>query len=211
MPSEKKSRVDIRTIGVAAAIVFLIGGGIATWAYLAVQSKVVAIDTSSISAPLVAISPSKPDILRDVYVNVGDTVPPNTVVAQVGTELLKSTAGGLVVTVNNNIGKQVGPQDTVVETVDPTQLRVVGKLDEDKGLSLIKVGDPVRFTVDAFGGKQYTGVVDEIAPTANASGVVFNISDSRQTQQFNVKVRFDTTALAELKNGMSARMWVYVQ
>ena len=43
------------------------------------------------------------------------------------------------------------------------------------------------------------------------SGVVFTISDKRETKQFLIKVRFDAAAYPELKNGMSARMWVYVQ
>ena len=202
---------NTRIIAVAAGVVLLFGGGAATFAYISVQQKIVYIDNASIAAPIVDMSPSAPGILRAVYVEPGDTVAPNTVVAEVGTELLKSTAGGLVVTVNNNIGKLVGPQDPVVATIDPNELRVVGKLDEDKGLSRIALGDPVSFTVDAFGGERFTGLVDEIAPTANATGIVFNISDQRATQQFDIKARFDTTAHPELKNGMSARMWVYVR
>ena len=105
----------------------------------------------------------------------------------------------------------MGPSDAIVTTIDPSALRVVGQLDENKGLTRIKVGDPVSFTVDAFGGQQFTGVVDEIAPTANATSVVFNISNSRETQQFDIKARFDTSAYPELKNGMSARMKIFVQ
>jgi len=71
--------------------------------------------------------------------------------------------------------------------------------------------DPVTFTVDAFGSQQFSGVVDEIAPTSNQSAVVFNISDSRQTQQFDIKVRFDTSEYPDLRNGMSARMTIYLQ
>jgi hypothetical protein len=63
--------------------------------------------------------------------------------------------------------------------------------------------------VDAFGSQQFSGVIDEVAPTSNASGVVFNISSARETQQFDVKARFDATKYPQLKNGMSARMWVY--
>jgi hypothetical protein len=73
------------------------------------------------------------------------------------------------------------------------------------------VGDPVIFTVDAFGSKQFTGVVDEVSPTSNQSGNVFNISSERETQQFDIKVRYDTTAYPMLRNGMSARMWVYTR
>jgi multidrug efflux pump subunit AcrA (membrane-fusion protein) len=87
----------------------------------------------------------------------------------------------------------------------------VGEIDENKGLDLIKVGDPVTFTVDAFGGQKFSAVVDEISPTSNQSGIVFNISNSRETQQFDIKARFDTTTYTQLKNGMSARMWIYLK
>jgi multidrug resistance efflux pump len=133
------------------------------------------------------------------------------VVAEVGTELLKSTAGGLVTIVNNNIGEEVSPTDVIVETVDPTQLQVVGQVEEDKGLIDIAVGDKATFTVDAFGSQQFTGVVSEISPTAQSSDVVFDVSDQREEQDFDVKVQYDTTLYPQLKNGMSARIWVYKQ
>jgi hypothetical protein len=65
--------------------------------------------------------------------------------------------------------------------------------------------------VDAFGSEQFKGVVDEVAPTSEQSDVVFNISDERPTNQFAVYVRFDPTQYPQLKNGMSARIWVYTQ
>jgi hypothetical protein len=53
--------------------------------------------------------------------------------------------------------------------------------------------------------------VDEVAPTSEQSSVVFNISDQRPTNQFAVYVRFDPTQYPQLKNGMSAKIWVYKQ
>lgn len=212
MPAEQtKKKTDRKIYIIAAAIVVILGGGIGGFAYIKAASHVVSIDNATLSAPIVNLSPTTAGVLNQVYVKPGDVLPPNTVVASVGTELIKSTSGGLVVTVNNNIGKSVGPTDTVVATIDPNALRVVGVLDENKGLSSIKVGDPITFTVDAFGSKQFNGVVDEVAPTANQTGIVFNISDSRETQQFDVKARFDAAAYPELKNGMSARMTVFLQ
>jgi len=108
-------------------------------------------------------------------------------VANVGTELIKSTSGGLVISVNNNIGQTVGPADVVVATLDPTQLRVVGQVVEDKGLVDIKVGQQAEFTVDAFGSQKFYGVVDEVSPTSEASDVVFSVSDNREEQNFDVK------------------------
>ena len=65
------------------------------------------------------------------------------------------------------------------------------------------------FKVDAFGSKKYYGVVDEISPTSKESGIAFNISDKRETKEFNISVRFDNAAYNELKNGMSAKIWIY--
>jgi multidrug resistance efflux pump len=202
---------DPRILILAAFIVVVIGGGIAALAYMGVSNRTVYIDRSQISAPLSDLAPATAGVLKAVYVSEGQVIPPNTVVAQVGTQLLKSTGGGLVVTVNNNIGKLVSPTAAVVTTLDPAQLRVIGQVQEDKGLIHIKVGDPVTFTVDAFGGKQFTGVVDSVAPTAQSGDVVFSVSDNRQEQDFDVKVNYDPQLHPEIKNGMSAKMWVYKQ
>jgi len=202
---------DRRILMISALIVIVIGGSIAGLAYWAVSSRAVYIDKAQVEAPVVTLSPTAPGILRVVFVKTGDTIAPNTVVAQVGVELIKSAAGGLVITVNDNIGKQAGREDSIVSTIDPSQLRVVGQVQEDQGLAQIRAGQTAVFTVDAFGGRQFTGVVDEVSPTAKSSDVVFSVSDKRQEQDFDVKVRFDTAAHPELKNGMSAKIWVYKQ
>jgi multidrug resistance efflux pump len=114
---------------------------------------------------------------------------------------------------SDDVGQLVSPSagSYVVQMIDPSDLRVVGHLDENKGLSKIAVGDAAMFTVDAFGSKSYQGIVDEISETSRASDVVFNVSDERPTNEFDVKVRFDPEKYPELKNGMSAKIWVYVK
>lgn len=195
---------------VAAGLVIVVGGAIAGLAYWGVSRNQIYIDKASVQAPTVVLSPTTAGTLNAVYVNVGDSVAANTVVAEVGTELLKSgPTGGVVVAENNNIGAQVAPGTAVVTIIDPTQLRIVGQVDENKGLADIAVGDRAAFTVDAFGGQKFEGVVDEVSPTSHASGVVFNISDQRQTQTFDIKIAFDESAYPGLKNGMSARIWIY--
>jgi multidrug resistance efflux pump len=200
-----------RALILAAAILVIVGGGSLGIAYVAASSKTVYTDQASIQAPTIELSATTGGSLRALNVAAGQTVAPDTVVAQVGVELIKATQGGLVIATHGDIGDAVAPGQPVVEMIDPQSLRVVGRIDENKGLNRIQVGDPVSFTVDAFGGKKYTGTVDEVAPTSDQSGVVFNISDQRQVQQFSIKARFDTTAYPELKNGMSARMYVYVK
>jgi hypothetical protein len=93
--------------------------------------------------------------------------------------------------------------------IDPDQLRVIGHIDEDKGLADIRVGQRVTFTADAFGSKEYDGVVESIAPSARQQDIVFSISDKRQVSQFDITVKFDVEKYPELKNGMSAKMKVY--
>ncbi len=189
-------------------------GGIGAGLYWYVSSKTVYIDLSQISAPLINLSPANSGVLEAVYVNDGDMVAVNTPVALLGDEIVEAKVAGEIVSVDNNVGEYVNVltgQGTVATMIDPTQLRVVGNLDENKGLSDVQIGDSATFTVDAFGSKVYKGVVDEVSPTSNQSDVVFNISDQRPTNQFEVKVRFDPTLYPELKNGMSAKIWVYKQ
>jgi multidrug resistance efflux pump len=205
-----KGRGLVLALGATVVLLLLIGGG----AYWYVSSKTVYIDQSVISAPVTDLSPSSPGVLEQVFVNVGDMVTVGEPIARVGDQIVEAQTKGEIVSVNNNIGAFINPaagQGTVASMVDPSQLRVVGHLDENKGLSQVKVGDPVIFTVDAFGGKTFKGVVDEISPTSRSSAVVFSISNQRPTNEFDVKVRFSTTAYPELKNGMSARIWIYKQ
>ena len=209
-----EERKEIKKMSRAAMVFVLLGavlvaGAVGGGIYWYVTSQRVYVDTAYVEAPLINLSSSHGGVLQDVLVNAGDTVPANTVVAQVGNDLVKTNIAGLIVNTNKQLGTLVNPGQTVVTMIDPNQLRVVGEVDEDKGLSQIKIGDPVTFTVDAFGSKQYQGVVDEISPTSQQSDVVFNISDQRPVEQFDVKVRYDITRYPELKNGMSARLWIY--
>lgn len=195
---------------VALVVIGGVGGGL----YYYVSSKTVYIDLSQIQAPIIDLSPTNSGILQAMYVNPGDMVSANQPIALVGNQVVEAQTAGEIVSTNNNIGQYMNTltgQGTVATMIDPTQLRVVGNLDENKGLDNVQVGDPATFTVDAFGGEQFKGVVDEVAPTSEQSSVVFNISDARPTNQFAVYVRFDPNQYPQLKNGMSARIWVYTQ
>jgi multidrug resistance efflux pump len=188
-------------------LVAVMGGGI----FWYISSLSVYIDKSLVSAPIIDLASHSGGILQQVYVQEGDSVSANALIAQVGNELIKSKIAGNIISVNKDIGGLINPGQTIVSMIDPNELRIVGQLDEDKGLSQIKVGDNVSFTVDTFAGKQYQGFVDEISPTSEQSGVVFNISDKRAVQSFDVKIRFDVNAYPELKNGMSAKVWVTIK
>lgn len=188
-----------------AVIVGIAGGAI----YLKTSSNEIYTEKAEIAATTVDLGPTASGILEEVYVNRGDVVPANSVVARVGNELIKSKDGGIVSNVNDTIGKIVNPGSAVVTVINPDTLRIVGHIDEDKGLSDIRIGQHAVFTVDAFGRKQYEGIVDEISPSSRQGDIVFSISDKRETRVFDVKVRFDTSLYPELQNGMSAKLWIY--
>ncbi len=125
-----------------------------------------------------------------------------------GNEVIKTTTDGQIVFVSNAIGTLVNRGTVVARIVHPQDLRVDGHLQENSGLSDIAVGQKAMFTVDAFGSKQYSGVVDEVGATSRSGDIVFSISDKRAEQDFDVKIRFDANAYPELKDGMSAKIWV---
>ena len=190
-------------------VIIIIACGLGIYFY--VSSQYVYIDKSIIQAPIISLSSENSDILQQVFVKVGDSVTANEPVARVGDQIIKAKVAGLIVSVNQNIGQfenALSGQATVATMIDPTQLRVVGQIDEDKGLTDIKVGDIAKFTVDAFGSKEYDGVVDEIGQTSQAS-VINNIFNQRPTNEFDIYVRFNPARYPELKSGMSARVWVY--
>jgi multidrug resistance efflux pump len=194
--------------GGVVALILVICGGFVYWQSSSTRVK---IDSSLISAPLISLSPTTPGQLQETYVNEGDFVSANAPVAKVGDEIIKTKIAGIIVSVQKDAGQTYNPGQAVVSMIDPTELHAVGTIDENKGLDKIKVGQPVSFTVDAFGSKEYTGIVDAISPTAHAGDVVFNISDNRPTQQFDIKVRFNQSKYPELKNGMSAKLTVFTK
>ena len=188
---------------------FIIVAGIGGTIYWKVSSGRIYTDKAEIGATVTDLAPTVAGTLQEVLVQRGDRVGPNTVVARVGNQLLKTKTQSIIVSTQDTIGKVIAAGQPVVSTINPDDIRVIGHIDEDKGLSDIRIGQQVIFTVDAFGSKQFQGIVDEISPSARQNDIVFSISDKRETHVFDVKVRFDTTLYSELQNGMSARMWIY--
>jgi len=169
----------------------------------------VKIDDSTISAPVISISPETSGTLDEVYVKVGDKVIAGQSLARVGSEILTAKIDGTIIYTSNTPGQFFTYATPVVEMINPNELRVVGTIKEDAGFSKISIGNPVTFTLDAFGDKQYEGIVDEIAETSKDADVVFSISDKREVKEFTIKVKYDISSHPEFKNNMSAKMKVY--
>ena len=201
----KINRKFITILLLALLICGAIGGSI-YWYNL---QKTIHTDQAEISAPVISLSPETPGPLEQVMVNPGDRVGENTVVARVGDQLIKTKAAGIIAETQTELGKIFNPGEAVATMIIPDDLRVVAHIDENNGLSQVLIGQRVVFTVDAFDSKQYAGTVDEISQSSRQADIVFNISGSRQIKQFDVKIRFNTDQYPELRNGMSAKIWIY--
>lgn len=172
-------------------------------------SSYIQIEDSTISAPVISIAPETSGILDEVYVKEGDNVVADQSLARVGSEILTSKINGVIIYTSDTPGQYFTYAQPVIKMIDPNELRVIGSIKEDAGLTKIVVGDTVTFTVDSFPGKEYTGIVEEIGQTSKDSSVVFSISDKRAVQEFTIKVKYDVSQYKEFKNGMSAKIKVY--
>ena len=196
-----------KIIAVVAVAVIIFGGiiGLVTWKII---SSTIYVENSVVSAAVTNLSPTVGGVLQEVFVNVGDNVQMSSPIARIGNQLIKANSDGQILSIDTNIGDNFTPGQAVATMINPSDLRVVGQVQEDKGLADIKIGQTAVFTVDAFGSKQYSGIVDQISPTSNAGDIVFNISNARQENNFDVKIRFDVSQYPELKNGMSVKLWI---
>jgi len=194
---------------IVSAIFILLAGAIGGLVYWKYSSARVYIEDAKIYAPTINLYSKVGGTLQNVYVNAGDYVKMNDPIARIGNELVKAKSDGLILTVETSIGTAYGTTTAVATMINPSDLRIIGETQEDKGLKYLLVGQQAYFTVDAFGSKKYYGTVDEISETSNEGDIVFNISDTREEKTFDVKVRFDVNQYSELKNGMSAKLWIY--
>ncbi len=195
----------MRIIILAVVAIVLIGGFVF---YEKLRDRV-NIDNSLIQAPIITISPQGPGTLVDLRVYEGEKVKKGDTLAVVGTQSLNAYQDGIIISTTQSIGGLAGAQTPVVQMINPSDMRVAGTIDENKGLNKIKIGQPVSFTVDAIPSQIFWGYVDEISPTAKQTQLQFSISSERPTQQFIIYARFDANKYPQIRNGMSAKMTVY--
>jgi multidrug resistance efflux pump len=185
-------------------LVAAIGGG---W-YLYQSSKYVTTEKADIEAPLIKLGPQAGGILMNVSVKQGDVLRTGQTVARIGDEIIHAQVDGLAIIVENNVGEAYAPGQAVVTMIEPKELHVMARIQEDKGLKDVYVGQKAFFTVDAYGSEQFEGTVESISATKREGDVVFNISDKRQEQEFDVKIAYDHKMYRDFQNGMSARVWI---
>lgn len=205
--SPSKKRTFLPIIGVAI-LIFLITG---SFFYFLKMIDRIFIDHSQVQAPVIIISPSTSGKIQEIAVKEGQNVEVGDTLAVVGSETIRANTEGLIISANDLTGSVANQQTQLIQMIRPVNMRVIGTIDEDKGLNSIRVGQVVSFTVDALSGKTYWGYVDEISPSAVAPAFSFSTSTERPTQQFTVYAKFDSTKYPDIKNGMSAKMVVFTK
>ena len=206
-----KEKIEKKKGFLILAILAVIIGGLVGFFYWKTVKNQIYIEKGEIYAPTIELSATTGGILKNVFVKEGENVAANTAVARVGDEIIKTLTSGLVIKTENSIGENFPAGSPIVTIINPEDLHMEGTIEEDKGLSDIKVGQKVVFTADAFGSKTYQGIVYEVSPSSKEKGLSFSISDKRAVNDFVVKINFDQKKYPELKNGMSTKIWVYKQ
>lgn len=202
-----KNKEFLKRFIVIISIILVIGG---FYVYGAKEGRVY-IDNSLVQAPITSISPVNPGSLQEMDVYEGQNIKKGDPIAVVGSQTLRADTDGLITMISNQIGTIMNAQTPVAQMIDPTNMRIAGTLDENKGLSNVRIGQPASFTVDAISGKTFWGFVDEVSPTAKQTQLSFSISSERPTQQFVVYVKYDAQKYPEIKNGMSAKLTIFTK
>jgi len=202
-----KNKKFLRTIGITFLLIFVVG----LYIFFRETSDRIHIDNSLIQAPVIVVSPSSSGKVQEIDVQEGQNVQNGDTLAVVGSETLRADTDGLVISANDLTGSMVGPQTSLIQMIRPVNMRVAGTIDENKGLTDIRIGQVVSFTVDALPGNTFWGYITEISPSAVAPAFSFSTSSERSTQQFTVYAKFDSSLYPAIKNGMSAKMVIYTK
>lgn len=203
--SQLKNPIVLKKLGVILGLIAIV---VAIF-YFAKTHARVQIDDSLVNAPISNIAPPSSGTLSEMDVYEGQSIKKGDKLAVVGGQSIYADSDGTVIMATNQLGSSVGPTSPIVQTINSNDMRIAGTLDENKGLSNIRVGQVASFSVDALPGKTFWGYVDEISPSAKTTSLSFSISSERPTQQFVVYVRYDANKYPAIKNGMSAKLTVY--
>ena len=194
------------TIGIV--VLLLVGSVLGGVVYYHETSRYVYTDKAELFAPIISLVAKQGGILKKVHVEEGQKVSAHETLARVGSDMITSEVSGVIVKAEKMYGKFMKSGDVILTMMNPEEMVVKARVDEDKGISEIRVGQEVSFTVDAYGSKEFTGVVKAVVPSKRSGDIVFSISDKREVQQFEVMIAYNHAQYPDFQNGMSARVWI---
>ena len=120
---------------------------------------------------------------------------------------------GVIAKIDIEPGEEIGANSPVFEIVDESVVEVQGMVDEIDRL-FVQTGQSVSVTMDALPGRTLTGVVSDIAASADGEGGII-IGDERGTTsgvvRYDVSIRVETPPDLLLPEGMSALASVVIR
>lgn len=123
--------------------------------------------------------------------------------------IIRAPFGGVITEITSEVGEWITPSPTgvplpaVIELIDPDALYVDSPLDE-VDVGKVRVGQPVRISLDAYPGQTFPGRVTRVAP------FVRDMVDQNRT--FDVEIDFDDPQFARtLLPGTSADVEVILE
>ena len=153
-----KSKITPNKLKDGGILLLLIALVIGAFYWYAISQRVYS-DKAEVYAPLIILSPDKPSVLEDVLVKSGDKVVANQAVAKLDQgDFVRAKTDGIVVKINDQVGKLFNPGEAIITMINPNDLRLIVHVAENKGLNEINVGQKVVFNVDAFDSKDFSGL-----------------------------------------------------
>jgi HlyD family secretion protein len=110
-----------------------------------------------------------------------------------GKTVLRAPFNGVVADVTTEVGEWITPSPPglpippVIVLLDPNAIYVSAPMDE-VDVAKVRVGQPVRITLDAYPGRSFAGKVTRVAP------YVMDVVEQNRT--FEIDAEFDDTAFA---------------
>lgn len=119
------------------------------------------------------------------------------VYAQILDMRITAPVSGIVTAVNGEVGETVSSTSAIISLISSGALQIDVNLSEDN-VANVKVGQPVRITLDAFLNTEWQGTVTKIDPASTViSGNVY----------YKTTVAFDKPN-SQVKAGMTANVWI---
>src|ERR1035437_7090729 len=98
------------------------------------EKNTILIENSDLEAPIINLSPTTPGVLNVLYVKEGDRVLANSQIALVGSQIIYSKNGGIISYAPIVLGAYFSPGQIVASIVNDQEMKVVGEMEETKGL-----------------------------------------------------------------------------
>lgn len=121
---------------------------------------------------------------------------------QLSKTTIYSPLNGVVTLLNSKLGERVVATNQfagteVMRVADLTHMQAVVDVNENDVVH-VKIGDPSKVTIDAYGDRRFSGTVEEIANTGKTTGT----GTQEEVTNFEVKIRLDAPETV-LRPGLS--------